>query len=237
MARIGSFDETLRPEAWFDAEAVVEGVFVDDLIGAAAGGVSGTLAATNANDSVAASGTTTVVGTLARTNANDGVAASGSVGSSVTGTVAYTNVNDSSAATGTTTVTGTVARTNANDSVAASGSAGAVTGTVAVTNANDSVSASGTAGGDQDTHDGFWAKQWKRLREREKKQIYAELIEEIEEQIEEVKAVQVVAAATKAIAKAQYIPDFSEQTRIIEALMAHRAKLIEQEDEELLLLL
>ena len=94
-----------------------------------------------------------------------------------------------------------------------------------------------TQGGAQDTHDGFWAKQWKRLREREKKQIYAELIEEIEEQIEEVKAVQVVAAATKAIAKAQYIPDFSEQTRIIEALMAHRAKLIEQEDEELLLLL
>ena len=33
MARIGSFDETLRPEAWFDAEAVVEGIFVDDLIG------------------------------------------------------------------------------------------------------------------------------------------------------------------------------------------------------------
>jgi hypothetical protein len=221
--------------------------------------IVGTLARTNANDAVSASGTTTVVGTLARTNANDSVAASGSVGGAVTGTVAYTNANDTSAASGTTTVTGTVAqtnandsvsasgtttvigtvaRTNANDSVAASGAAGSVTGTVAVTNANDSVSASGTAGGLQDTHDGFWRKQWKKIREREKKKIHAELIEEIEEieeQIEEVKAVQVVAA--KAIAKAQYMPDYSEQARIIAALIARRQELIEQEDEELLLLL
>jgi hypothetical protein len=197
--------------------------------------VVGTLARTNANDAVSAIGTTTVVGTLARTNANDSVAASGSVGGAVSGTVAYTNANDTSAASGTTTVTGTVARTNANDSVAASGAAGSVTGTVAVTNANDSVSASGTAGGLQDTHDGFWRKQWKKIREREKKKVYAELIEEIEEQIEEVKAVQVVAA--KAIAKAQYMPDYSEQARIIAALIARRQELIEQEDEELLLLL
>jgi hypothetical protein len=200
--------------------------------------IVGTLARTNANDAVSASGTTTVVGTLARTNANDSVAASGSVGGAVTGTVAYTNANDTSAANGTTTVIGTVARTNANDSVAASGAAGSVTGTVAVTNANDSVSASGTAGGLQDTHDGFWRKQWKKIREREKKKIHAELIEEIEEieeQIEEVKAVQVVAA--KAIAKAQYMPDYSEQARIIAALIARRQELIEQEDEELLLLL
>jgi hypothetical protein len=222
--------------------------------------VVGTLARTNANDAVIASGTTTVVGTLARTNANDSVAASGFVGGAVSGTVAYTNANDTSAASGTTTVTGTVARTNANDSVAASGTttvigtvartnandsvaasgaAGAVTGTVAATNANDSVSASGTAGVLlQDTHDGFWRKQWKKIREREKKKIHAELIEEIEEieeQIEEVKAVQVV--ATKAIAKAQYMPDYSEQARIIAALIARRQELIEQEDEELLLLL
>jgi hypothetical protein len=86
-------------------------------------GVSGTLATTNANDTVSASGTTTIVGTLAKTNAADTVSASG-----------------------TTTVTGTLAKTNANDSVVASGAAGAVTGTVAYTNANDTVSASGTAG-------------------------------------------------------------------------------------------
>lgn len=87
--------------------------------------VVGTLAKTNANDTSAASGTTTVVGTLATTNANDSVAASGSVGSAgSSGSLAYTNANDTSAASGTTTVTGTVAYTNANDSVSASGSGG-----------------------------------------------------------------------------------------------------------------
>lgn len=111
--------------------------------------VVGTLAKTNANDTSSASGTTTVTGTLATTNANDTSAASGSVGGDVTGTVAYTNANDTSAASGTTTVTGTVAYTNANDSATASGWAGAVSGTVAVTNANDTASAIGAAASDQ----------------------------------------------------------------------------------------
>jgi hypothetical protein len=108
--------------------------------------VTGTLAKTNNNDTSAASGTTTVIGTSNTTNANDTSVASGTVGSSgSTGTVAYTNANDTSAASGTTTVTGTVARTNANDSVVAAGWAGTITGTIAYTNANDTVSASGTA--------------------------------------------------------------------------------------------
>mgnify|MGYP003654029838 CR=1 FL=1 len=108
--------------------------------------VTGTLARTNANDTSAASGATTVTGTLARTNANDTVAASGSVGGGVSGTLAYTNANDTVSASGTTTVTGTVARTNANDSVAASGWAGTITGTVSYTNANDAVAAAGSGG-------------------------------------------------------------------------------------------
>lgn len=111
----------------------------------AAGGVSGTLATTNSNDTSAASGTTTVTGTLATTNANDTLAASGSVGSAVSGTLATTNANDTSAASGTTTVTGTVAYTNANDTAAASGWAGIVSGTLAVTNAADTLVASGSA--------------------------------------------------------------------------------------------
>lgn len=136
-------------------------------VSAGGGGISGTLATTNANDTSAASGTTTVLGTLARTNASDTsaasgtttilgtvaatngddtAAASGTVGSSgSTGTVNYTNANDTAAATGTTTVIGTVARTNADDSVSASGWVGAITGTLATTNANDTVSASGIA--------------------------------------------------------------------------------------------
>ena len=111
---------------------------------AAAGGASGTLARTNANDTSAASGTTTVVGSLARTNANDTSSASGTT--TVTGSLASTNAADTSAAAGSTTVTGSLARTNANDTLAASGTAGAVTGTLAYTNANDTLSASGVAG-------------------------------------------------------------------------------------------
>jgi hypothetical protein len=110
---------------------------------AAGGGVSGTLATTNANDTSAATGTTTVTGTLAKTNANDSSSASGTT--TVTGTLARTNANDTSAASGTTTVTGTLAKTNANDSVSASGDVGGnITGTVNYTNANDTSAASGT---------------------------------------------------------------------------------------------
>lgn len=112
----------------------------------AASGVTGTSATTNANDTSAASGTTTILGTLARTNANDTCAASGAVGGAVVGTSATTNANDTSAASGSTTITGTLARTNANDSVAASGWVGVITGTLARTNNNDTVVASGTAG-------------------------------------------------------------------------------------------
>lgn len=109
------------------------------------GGVTGTSATTNANDTSAASGTTTVVGTSATTNANDTSAASGSVGSAVTGTSATTNANDTSSASGTTTVVGTSATTNANDTSAASGSVGGgVTGASNTTNADDTSAASGT---------------------------------------------------------------------------------------------
>lgn len=110
--------------------------------------VLGTLATTNGNDTSAAAGTTTVLGTLARTNANDTCAASGAVGSSgATGTLARTNANDTASAAGTTTVTGTVARTNANDSVSAAGWVGSITGTLARANSNDTAAAYGVATG------------------------------------------------------------------------------------------
>jgi hypothetical protein len=87
--------------------------------------VVGTLAKTNANDTSAATGTTTIIGTLARTNANDTATASGTVGSSgSSGSAATTNANDASAASGTTTIKGTAAVTNANDTASASGSGG-----------------------------------------------------------------------------------------------------------------
>jgi len=153
--------KSLQVNPWqiFEAEPVVE------IYPAAASGSTGTVNYTNVNDTVSASGTTTVTGSLATTNANDTCAASGSAGA-VSGTVAYTNADDTSAASGTTTVTGSLAKTNANDTVSASGTTtivgssattnaddtcassgsvgNAVSGSVNYTNANDSVSASGT---------------------------------------------------------------------------------------------
>lgn len=105
--------------------------------------VSGSLAYTNKNDTLAASGTTTVTGSLAKTNANDTSAASGTT--TVKGTLARTNANDTISAAGTTTVTGSLAKTNANDTCNSSGSVGSsVSGSLAYTNNNDTVSAVGT---------------------------------------------------------------------------------------------
>lgn len=114
-----------------------------------ASGVTGTLAKTNANDTVSASGTTTIVGSLAKTNANDTCTASGTVGAlGVTGSLATTNANDTSAASGTTTVVGSVSKTNTNDSVSASGTT-TIVGSLAKTNANDKCVACGAAGSAQ----------------------------------------------------------------------------------------
>lgn len=110
--------------------------------------VLGTLARTNGNDTSAAAGTTTVLGTLATTNADDTSVASGTVGAGgSTGTVAVTNANDTAAAAGTTTVTGASATTNANDSVSAAGWVGSITGTLARANSNDTAAAYGVATG------------------------------------------------------------------------------------------
>jgi len=108
-------------------------------------GVTGTLATTNANDTLVSSGSTTIVGTLAKTNANDTAAASGNTGS-VSGTLATTNANDSVVAVGSTTILGSLAKTNNNDSLASTGVVGSITGTLARTNANDTLVASGTSG-------------------------------------------------------------------------------------------
>ncbi len=111
--------------------------------GTGGGGSTGTVARTNANDTCAASGTTTVVGSVSRTNANDTLSATGTT--TIVGTVNRTNSNDTSSASGSPVIVGTLARTNANDTLVASGSVGsAATGSVAVTNQNDILAASGT---------------------------------------------------------------------------------------------
>lgn len=129
-------------------------------------GIVGTLATTNANDTLSAVGTTTILGALATTNANDSLSASGSTGD-VTGTLNTTNAadtlvgsgtttilgsssttnnNDPLSAAGTTTILGSLSRTNANDTLSAEGVVGSVEGTLNYTNNNDSLLASGVVG-------------------------------------------------------------------------------------------
>jgi len=115
----------------------------DTLSAVATTTIVSTLSRTNASDTVVSSGTTTIVATLARTNANDTLAASGSAGLSISGTVNYTNVNDTSTGQATTTIVSSLARTNANDTSSASGSPVA-NGTLARTNNNDTVVATST---------------------------------------------------------------------------------------------
>lgn len=141
-----SYTIALKPDAGSGSTGTLAKTNANDT--SAASGtttVVGTLAKTNANDTSAAAGTTTVLGTLARTNANDTLSASGSVGSSISGTLATTNANDTLAAAGTTTVVGSLARTSANDTASAAGTT-TVVGTLATTNAPDTVVASGAAG-------------------------------------------------------------------------------------------
>lgn len=98
----------------------------------------------------------------------------------------------------------------------------------------------------QDTHDGFWAKEWRKIREREKKKKRVEEIrdeiEEIEAQIAEVQAVE-PPKKPKPSRKPQVInfaPErdfYAEQARIVEQLIAAKQRLIEMEEEEMLLLL
>ena len=58
----------------------------------AAGGITGTLAVTNAADTLSAAGSPIITGSLARTNANDALAAAGSP--IVSGSLAKTNADD-----------------------------------------------------------------------------------------------------------------------------------------------
>lgn len=92
-----------------------------------------------------------------------------------------------------------------------------------------------------DTHDGFWAKEWARIRAREKRKYREEIEERVEEIQDEIAEVEQQIAEVKQVPKpkkATPARDFyAEQARIVEHLIARRNQLIEEEDEELLLLL
>jgi hypothetical protein len=110
---------------------------------AGGGGVSGTAAWTEANDTAALTGTARVSGTSSWTEANDAAAVTGSV--RVSGTAAWTEANDAAALTGSATVSGTAAWTEANDAAAIAGSA-TVGGSASWTEASDTAALTGTVG-------------------------------------------------------------------------------------------
>lgn len=118
-------------------------VAVDVFKAAAAGGVTGTVAWTEANDTAALTGAATVSGTSAWTEANDAAALTGSA--TVSGSSSWTEANDTAALTGSATVSGTAAWTEANDAAAASGSATA-SGSASWTEANDAAALTGVVG-------------------------------------------------------------------------------------------
>lgn len=104
-------------------------------------GVTGTIAAAEANDVLAATGSVQTVGNIATTEAPDVLAATGFL--SFVGTIAATEANDTLAAAGKVLVTGTAPLVEAGDVLAAAGTVSqpAITGTIAVTEAGDTFAA------------------------------------------------------------------------------------------------
>jgi hypothetical protein len=102
----------------------------------------GTIAVTDADDTIVADGNQTHTGTLAVTEADDTMAASGDVSGSGanTGTLAVTEADDTMVAVGTWTITGTIAVTDDADTIVAVGTI-TITGTIAVTEADDTMAA------------------------------------------------------------------------------------------------
>lgn len=110
---------------------------------AAAGGVSGTIAATLAGFTSSIAGNTTIVGSMAQTLANSVSAFTGST--TVTGTIAKTLDNDVGNLVGNTGATGTIAVTAQNDTSSITGSTSIVGSMTAITeNATSSATGSTT---------------------------------------------------------------------------------------------
>ena len=122
--------------------------FLGVLAEATAGGITGTVAVTEASDTSSASGQLGYSGTSAATEAADTSSATGTVINPVTGTSAVTQANQTSSASGQLGYSGTSARTQAAQTSSASGQLG-YSGTSARTQADQTATASGTftAGG------------------------------------------------------------------------------------------
>ena len=112
---------------------------------------------------------------------------------------------------------------------------GGITGTLAYTNADDTLVATGTAEGARDTHDGYWHKQWLKLRKKPEMPTIAEVAEAVKEHPAE------AIAEVRAAVVAKYPEVDYEAVRQNIALQRFIAKLIidaarEEDDIEILLL-
>lgn len=109
----------------------------------AGGGVTGTLSATEANDTISAAATLALAASLAKTDAGDTVTSAAAVG--VTATSSTTDAGDTSTASATVGVTATSSTTDAGDTLVATGTlVSGVVATLAVTEAGDAVTATAT---------------------------------------------------------------------------------------------
>lgn len=96
----------------------------------------------------------------------------------------------------------------------------------------------GHADQNADTHDGYFAKQWRKAAEQSKRKIEAleDQLEEIQEQIEEVKAAP--EPKRPVLIESIPVPPFEAKAKIIEALIEQAERIrAEIDDEEVLLLL
>jgi hypothetical protein len=110
-------------------------------------GVTGTLAVTEANDTLSSNTSVTVVGTLSTTEANDTLSSNVNIGSGVSATLSVTEDNDTLTSNVSVTVVGTLSVTEDNDTLSSNVTVtGSTTATLSVTEDNDILSSSGFVG-------------------------------------------------------------------------------------------
>lgn len=136
---------TARVQSWTSSVAGSNSTQIVSSFKAASGGggVTGTVAWTEANDTAAITGALEVSGAPSWTEANDTATVAGSVG--VSGAASWTEANDTAALAGAVGVSGSVAWTEANDSASIAGAL-AVSGSASWTEADDAAAITGTVG-------------------------------------------------------------------------------------------
>lgn len=128
-------DSLVKTVAGTNTSALV----VNEFFGVTAG-VTGTVAATNQNDTSAAAGTPVITGTSSTTGGDD--TSSVTAFTTITGSSSTTNQDDTSSVAAFSIISGTSSTTNADDVGLAAGGA-VISGTVAAVNLDDTSNASG----------------------------------------------------------------------------------------------